>query len=102
MNDDLAALTELWKVSKQGTPHAIVHYLYVPSKTAALRVIAALNQQGFDTEDLLGANGVDWLVLARHTVVPTEELMTRTWQQMAQLAAQADGEYDGWEAKVNL
>jgi len=48
----------------------------------------------------LGADGVNWLVLARHEAVPTEELMASMRRSMETLIAKIGGEYDGWEADV--
>src|SRR5438309_305325 len=100
MGNDFDALQELLRVSKPGGPPVLVHYLYVPTKEVGARVSAELRQHGFQTEDRLGADGVNWLVLARHEVVPTPELLTTTRKQMETLAANVDGEYDGWEAEV--
>ncbi len=100
MSDDLDALCELLDASKPGAPHMLVHYLYVPNREIAATISNELRQRGFQTEDRLGADGVDWLVLARHQVVPTGEVLTSTRQLMEKLAADVNGEYDGWEAEV--
>jgi hypothetical protein len=48
----------------------------------------------------LGADGVNWLVLARHVAVPSEALMASTRQSMETLVEKFGGEYDEWEAEV--
>ena len=100
MTDDADALRELTAASKPGAKHTLVHYLYLPDRRLAAGVIEQLRRHGFQTEDRLGADRVNWLVLARQDVVPTEESVAETRQLMERLAAEVDGEYDGWEAEV--
>jgi hypothetical protein len=58
-----------------------LHYLYFPEKTAATKAATKLRQQGFATEERLGADGANWLVLARHEVVPSETDDTNLFRQ---------------------
>lgn len=102
MSDDKQAVAELAAVSDADAPHLILHYVYLPSKEAAASVASEFRSSGFDTEERLGADGVNWLVLARHVAVPTEELMAATRRTMETLVAKFGGEYDGWEADVRL
>ena len=100
MSDDLAALEQLFKVSELGRTHTVLHYLYFPSRKAANKAAVKLCNQGFKTEERLGADGINWLVLARHDIVPSDEAIATTRETMEQLAASLGGEYDGWEAEV--
>jgi hypothetical protein len=59
-------------VSDVSKPHSVLHFLYVPDSVAASAVASELRQDGFRTEERLGADGVSWLVLACHEIVPTE------------------------------
>jgi len=100
MSKDQAGLAALLEASAAGVPHLLRQYLYFPSKRAAAEVAAKLRHRGFFTEERLGADQVNWVVLARHRVIPSEEVMATTRQLMEELAAAAGGEYDGWEADV--
>ena len=100
MSDDQAAIEELLKVSKPGARHVFLQYLYFPERSAAEEAAAELQSLGFDTENRLGADGVDWLVLARKELVASEEMIATARQQMEEVTRRLDGEYDGWEAEL--
>ena len=100
MTDDRAAIAELMEASKPGQPHVLLHYLYFPRESAARNAANKLCHYGFHTEERLGAEGVTWLVLARHDIVPTEAAISAARQLMESLAESCNGEYDGWEAEV--
>jgi hypothetical protein len=100
MSDDRAALEQLLHASKSGVPHVVLHYLYFPGESAAAEAAARLRSLGFKTEERLGADGTNWLVLARHEIVPTDETIAAAREVMEDLTRVRDGEYDGWEAEV--
>jgi regulator of RNase E activity RraB len=102
MSNDKQAVVQLAAVSDADAPHLILHYVYLPNKEFAASLASELRSSGFDIEERLGADGVNWLVLARHVAVPTEALMAATRRTMEALVARFDGEYDGWEADVRL
>jgi hypothetical protein len=102
MSNDKQAVAELVAVSDVDAPHLILHYVYLPDQEAAVSVARELQRSGFETEERLGADGVNWLVLARHVAVPTEERVAAVRRTMETLVAQFGGEYDGWEADVRL
>ena len=100
MSDDELAFAEIAAVSDVSETHTILHYLYVARSEAAAVVAKELRQQGFRTEERLGGDGTNWLVLACHEAIPTEELIASTRRSMEKLVADFGGEYDGWEAEV--
>jgi hypothetical protein len=100
MSDDARVIAEVAAVSDIGEPHTVLHYLYTPGSEAAKMIAHELRQRGFRTQERLGGDGVNWLVLACHEVVPTQELMASLRQFMEKLVAPVGGEYDGWEADV--
>lgn len=102
MNNDSQAVAELQAVSDVNKPHTVLHYLYVPNRNASKVIARKLERSGYLTESRLGADATNWLVLARHTAVPTEEVMAALRESMENLVADFDGEYDGWEAEVPL
>ncbi len=83
------------------TPHVVSHYLYFPIERSAKEVAAALRAKGFQTEERLGADGENWLVLARHEIVPTEARLEEIQSFLESLATQGGGEYDGREVEVH-
>jgi regulator of RNase E activity RraB len=102
MSDDRQAVAELAAVSDEDAPHLILHYVYLASSETAASVASELRSRGFETEERLGADGVNWLVLARHVAVPSEACMAATRRLMETLVAKTGGEYDGWEADVRV
>ncbi len=72
MSQDAQALVELASLSDVSEPHSVLHFLYVPGSDAANAVASELRQSGFRTEALPGGDGMNWLVLAHHEIVPTE------------------------------
>lgn len=100
MSEDRDAIAELVRVSKPGQAHVLLHYLYFPRERDARAAAGELHRQGFRTEKRLGADGVNWLVLARHTVVPSEASVADARRLMESLVKPCNGEYDGWEAEV--
>ena len=100
MSSDRAAIDQLLQASKPGAIHVVLHYLYFPEKTAAAEAARELRRLSFGTEERLGADGTNWLVLARHEIVPSEEVLATTRAIMQALVEHRGGEYDGWEAEV--
>lgn len=100
MSNDARAIAEVGAVSDLSKPHTILHYLYIPDSEDVASVAEELKRRGFRTEERLSADGVNWLVLARHEAVPTEERMASVRRSMEILIAKVGGEYDGWEADV--
>jgi hypothetical protein len=100
VSKDADALRELFAVSKAGTPHNIRHFLYLPRREDAPAIVDELRRRGYQTEECMSPDDLNWLVLASHRVVPTEDLMASTRAFMESLVAGIDGEYDGWEAEV--
>jgi len=102
MNKDAVAIDELAAAGADLTvPRNVLHYIYMPNKEEAAAVARELRRRGFQTEERLGADGVNWLVLAVHEMIVTKALISSTRQAMETLISQnGDGEYDGWEAEV--
>lgn len=100
MANDNDALNDLRAVSDTDAVHRISHYLYFPEQQAAKEVAQVLRQRGFEIEDRLGADGVNWLVLASVQAVPTEAAIAEMRESLEELADDHEGEYDGWEAEV--
>ena len=98
--DDDAAVEALRGSSTNSAPRHVQHYLYFPRYEASELVAKRLRDSGFTTEKRLGADGINWLVLARHETVPTEVEIERLREVMEKLAAEHGGEYDGWEAEA--
>lgn len=101
MSGDEEAVRALTESSGPSASHAILHYLYLPTQQNAQTVASALEQRGFRTQCRLGADGANWLVLARHNVTPTLDLITSTRRTMEGVVAPFKGEYDGWEVELD-
>lgn len=100
MGTDRDAIEQLLRASKPGTRHVFLHYLYLPSKAAALEVARELRAVGFTTLERLGADGSNWLVLARHEIVPDEAKIASARLAMEDMVGRRNGEYDGWEVEL--
>jgi hypothetical protein len=84
----------------QPVDNAMRHYLYFPRKRDAESAGEQLRARGYSVEVLKGADGESWLALAKKAAPQTGEEMDELRDQMEALAAQFNGEYDGWEAAV--
>lgn len=74
----------------------LAHYLYFPTQEAGEEVARTLRERGFEVESRLGADDVNWLVLASHILEAPEALPTLR-DELEALAERFSGEYDGWE-----
>lgn len=100
MIEDAKVIREIAAISDADAVRTVQHYLYVPNQDVAARLAEALRSRRFEPEERMGADGESWLVLAKHEVVPTEELMESTRRSLEELVETLGGEYDGWEADV--
>jgi len=100
MADDHDALEQLRNVSSAESVHTVQSYLYLPNELSGKTVAQQLRESGLDVEDRLGADGISWLVLARVRMVPTEEAIGELRTSFEAIAAEHNGEYDGWEVEV--
>jgi hypothetical protein len=74
------------------------HYIYVPDRAKADALGAKLKREGFAVQITMGADDVNWLVRARHELIPNEQ--ERVEKQLTKAAKAVGGEYDGWEAEA--
>lgn len=82
-------------------PLRVRHYLYFPRAKEGKAVAAQLRQRGFSVEYRKGADGVNWLVLAEHSVSPADEDGLAVREELERLAQQHSGEYDGSETALS-
>jgi hypothetical protein len=83
----------------------VVHYLYLPTEDAAHQIAAILRQDGYYVTVRPAANASSnppnpWLALARKIILVNPESIAALRTKLTELAGQARGEYDGWEAVV--
>ncbi len=83
-----------------GKPRRMRHYLYFPRAKEGKAVAALLRQRGFSVESRRGADGVNWLVLAEHSLSPEDEAGLAVREELERLAEQHSGEYDGYETAL--
>lgn len=76
------------------------HYLYFPQKPDAEVAGQRLREWGFSVDVLKGADGENWLALARRITPTTAEEMEELRNELEVLAAEFNGIYDGWEFAV--
>jgi len=100
MMSDRDAVAELRNAAGGDKETTVLHYIYFPTEQAAQAAAAILNGKGFAVESRLGADGVNWLVLARPRMVPEEAQVERHRAMFEAVASEGRGEYDGWEAEV--
>jgi hypothetical protein len=80
MSKDATAIEQLSAAGADLTvPHTVLHYIYMPVRKSAALVARELRQRGFQTEERLGADNVNWLVLATHQTVVSEDF-TAPWR----------------------
>jgi hypothetical protein len=87
----------------KGTPRntrtALDHYLYFPQKSNAVKAAERLKAKGWAVEVRMGADGENWLALAKQPM-PIDEEITDIHDELDRLARELHGEYDGWGAPV--
>ena len=81
-------------------PHQFDFYVYLPSREAAIRAEALVQQIGLTTKVERAAKGPQWLCLASDTFIPTKQKIHAVQQRLGKIAGEFGGEYDGWEAEV--
>jgi Regulator of ribonuclease activity B len=91
------AIAQLTAATGGTRPRTFAHYLYVGSEKVAKQMTAEVAALGFEASRRRGAEG-DWLVLARQSVVPSEEVIGAARRSLEALAERLGGEYDGWQA----
>ena len=100
MVTDHDAIKELQSVSDITEPHIVQHYMYFPEEADSNKVATQLESLGFEVENRISADGVNWLVLAKCQIVPNEPNIARLREQMESFVTKYFGEYDGWEAEL--
>ena len=101
LSDDKTEIDAFAEVPDVETAHPITHYLYLPTRSHAESIARKLDAHGFDTEVRMGADGTNWLALAKQRAVSSEENIDAVRALMEALADEAGGEYDGWETAVS-
>jgi hypothetical protein len=93
---DELVLDHLARLGDPARPHEVHHFLYLPTAGHAGVVARTLAREGWTTsvERSEGA----WLVIAMRTRTLTSKLVRDTRAQLARLATEHAGVYDGWEA----
>jgi hypothetical protein len=99
MATDRDALDELAKVSRMDAIHPIRHFLYLPTEEQARDALVAIAAIDCETEEPYPIFDT-WCVVAQTHVVPTESAICNLRRLFTEIAAEHDGEYDGWEAEV--
>jgi hypothetical protein len=87
------------KGAQQQEVRFIDHYLYFPKQSSAKQVGQQLQDRGWLVEIKMGADGKNWLVLAKQSV-PIKQDIEDIRDYLEQLAKGFQGEYDGWGAAV--
>jgi regulator of RNase E activity RraB len=79
-------------------PRETTHYLHFATHDAALGAADKAQALGFDI-DIEGPEGRRdfWQVLAKHTILVTEETITTARRTLTPVAEAAGGVYDGWD-----
>lgn len=72
-------------------------YLYLDTEKQASACAEPLRAAGVAVKVDRSADGAGWLCLGSRNMVPTAENLTRIGAQFLELAAQYDGQFDGWE-----
>jgi hypothetical protein len=97
---DRDALHALRSVSDPSALHVFSNYLYFPNERAARQVAYALSTCGYSVEHRLGADQVNWLVLAKKLMCLNQAGIAEMRAFLEGVAENNGGEYDGWEAEV--
>lgn len=77
----------------------IEHFLYFPKESLAREAAKRIEVKGWPVEVRMGADGENWLVLARQPA-PISRAIDEIREELERLAENLHGEYDGWGAGV--
>ncbi len=80
-------------------PEFLDHYLYFQKKSDAQQAARRLCGKGWTVEVTRGADGKNWLVLAKQPA-PIDDDIEEVRNELEHLAEELGGEYDGWGAAV--
>lgn len=80
---------------KKDVPSVLDHYLYFPEKTQAEEAAQRLRTKGWQVQVRVGADGENWLALAKQPA-PIDEESGDVRDELESLAKELHGEYDGW------
>jgi regulator of ribonuclease activity B len=87
-----------WKAQDPREQSLIVHFLYFPKEETAREASEDLRLRGWIVEIRLGADGENWLLLAKQE--PSADDCETMRQELELVAHKFGGEYDGWGATV--
>jgi hypothetical protein len=94
----------LTQLRQQGSdtskPHSFDFYLYLPTETAARQAGQRLAKSDYQIEVRQGADGTNWLCLAKTTLTPDTAPLSEIGQLFTKLAQEFHGDFDGWESDV--
>jgi Regulator of ribonuclease activity B len=79
-------------------PRDVQHYLYFPTEPEASNAAQILEGEGYGVEVSMGADNINWLVLASSSQVVSPDSVVQFRSRMMEVASSLGGEYDGWEA----
>lgn len=95
-------LREIARRSRIDAPRHWVHYVYFADEAGARSAARAIERAGWTLQTVdAAANGDGWVVIAdQHDVVVTPASVQSARSLFERVAAEAGGDYDGWEASV--
>ena len=102
-NSDLLVMGQLIQAGADLTePRHTLYYLYFPSEDGALGAAQAAKDLGFRVRVAEPDNEIpDWSVVCEHdSLVLDPDTVRSNTDHFDAIAADNDGEYDGWEAAV--
>ncbi|CUU36273.1 Regulator of RNase E activity RraB [Armatimonadetes bacterium GXS] len=75
-------------------PAWVEHFLYFPKRRLAKQAAEELQAQGYTVE--ISPSGREWLLLATHQLLPTEDALDEAIEAMERFAERWEVVYDGW------
>ena len=83
-------------------PHTVEFFLYFPTEAGAHHVAQKLGTMGFLPEVKAAAAGsnLPWLLFATRSMIPKLEELSRLRKLLGELAADEQGQYDGWGTPI--
>src|SRR5262245_39080067 len=98
---DAATLDELAHAGSDLTrEHNIEFYLYVPQPTDAQDIATELRAESTTVEVTKADDDASWLCLIQRRMIPDMAGLRGLRERFSALAANHDGEYDGWGTEV--
>ncbi|MBX3364616.1 MAG: DUF695 domain-containing protein [Phycisphaeraceae bacterium] len=100
-NGDIEVLAQLEAAGDPCTQsRPIEHMAIFKSRAEADTFAGWINANGYTLDDITDDDDDEWIITFHNDAVPQIEIIAEITQSLADAAAEAGGEYDGWQCRI--